>query len=257
MAPGLDFTTLLILFAGGVTAGGVTAVAGGASFLTFPILMAAGLPPLAANITNWVALTPGNFMALAAYRSELADMRKEMRAHLWVSFIGGAVGSLLLLWTGEARFQKAVPWLILTATVFFALGEWIKKRLNTLRDPAHPPSRRWLLVFEFVLLVYGGYFGAGMGIVLLAALAISGARSIHHANAQKNLMTVALSAAGLIIFMPSGHVAWSYALPLFAGAMLGGYSTVRFVKRVPERVVRNAVLVWAITLTAYSFWKYG
>jgi uncharacterized membrane protein YfcA len=248
---------LALLFAGGFVAGGVTAVAGGASFLTFPILLAAGLPPLAANITNWIALTPGNFMALAAYRSELADMRKDIRPHLLVSFGGGALGGLLLLYTGEARFEKAVPWLILTATVFFALGEWIKKRLNTLRDPTRKPSRRWLLVFEFLLLVYGGYFGAGMGIVLLAALAIAGQHSIHHANAQKNLMTVALSAAGLIIFLPSGHVVWSYALPLFAGAMLGGYSTVRFIKRVPERVVRNAVLVWAITLTAYSFWKYG
>ena len=254
----MAFASVLVLFLGGFVAGGVTAVAGGASFLTFPILIAAGLPPLAANITNWVALTPGNFMALAAYRSELAEMRKDMRSHLVVSFIGGAVGGLLLLWTGEARFEKAVPWLILTATVFFALGEWIKRRLNALRDPTRAPSRRWLLAFEFVLLVYGGYFGAGMGIVLLAALAIAGGKqTIHHANAQKNLMTVALSAAGLIIFLPSGHVVWSYALPLFAGAMLGGYSTVRFVKRIPERAVRYAVLIWAITLTAYSFWKYG
>jgi uncharacterized membrane protein YfcA len=253
----MTLNILALLFAGGFVAGGVTAVAGGASFLTFPILLATGLPPLAANITNWIALTPGNFMALAAYRSELADMRKDIRPHLLVSFTGGALGGLLLLWTGEARFEKAVPWLILTATVFFALGEWIKKRLNALRDPARKPSRRWILAFEFLLLVYGGYFGAGMGIVLLAALAIAGHQSIHHANAQKNLMTVALSAAGLIIFLPSGHVVWSYALPLFAGAMLGGYSTVRFIKRIPERVVRNAVLVWAITLTAYSFWKYG
>ena len=253
----MDIGTLAMLFVGGAVAGGVTAIAGGASFLTFPMLLAAGLPPLAANITNWVALTPGNFMALPAYRSELADLRQDVRAHLLVSFAGGAVGGLLLLWTGEARFQKAVPWLILTATVFFALGEWIKRRLNALGNPARTPSRRGLLVFEFALMVYGGYFGAGLGIVLLAALTIAGQRSIHHANAQKNLMTVALSAAGLLIFLPSGHVAWAYVLPLFLGATVGGYSTVRFVKRIPERAVRHAVLVWAITLTAYSFWKYG
>ena len=253
----LSINTLLMLFAGGFVAGGVTAIAGGASFLTFPILIAAGLPPMAANITNWVALTPGNFRALAAYRTELAEMRKGLRAHLAVSFAGGAVGGLLLLWTGEARFEKAVPWLILTATVFFALGEWIKLRINTLGSTDHRPSGRWMLLFEFALLTYGGYFGAGMGIVLLAALTLAGERSIHRANAQKNLMTVALSAAGLMLFLPSGHVVWSYALPLFAGAMLGGYSSVRFVKRIPERAVRNAVLVWAITLTAYSFWKYG
>jgi len=236
----MEIATLAMLFAGGVVAGGVTAIAGGSSFLTFPMLLAAGLPPLAANITNWVALTPGNFMALPAYRSELADMRRDVRAHLVVSFAGGAVGGLLLLWTGEARFEKAVPWLILTATVFFTLGEWIKVRLNALRNPARIPSRRWMLAFEFLIMIYGGYFGAGMGIVLLAALTIAGQPSIHHANAQKNLMTVAVSAAGLIIFLPSGHVVWAYVVPLFIGAMLGGYSTVRFVRRIPERAVRNA-----------------
>ena len=105
----MDIPTLLVLFAGGFVAGGVTAVAGGASFLTFPMLIAVGLPPLVANITNWIALMPGNFMALAAYRSELKEMRHEVRAHLVVSFLGGALGCVLLLWTGEARFARAVP----------------------------------------------------------------------------------------------------------------------------------------------------
>ena len=253
----MDLATAVALFAGGVIAGGVTAVAGGASFLTFPMLIAAGLPPLTANITNWIALMPGNFMALVAYRSELADMRTHVRAHLIVSFAGGLAGALLLLWTGEARFEKAVPWLMLTATAFFALGGWIKLRLDALRHPAHRPSRRWLLAFEFALMVYGGYFGAGVGIVLLAALAIAGQTSIHRANAQKNLMVVALSAAGMLVFLPSGHVAWLYALPVFAGASLGGYGTVRFIRRIPERAVRHAVLGWAIALAAFSFWKYG
>ncbi|MEO8855964.1 MAG: sulfite exporter TauE/SafE family protein [Burkholderiaceae bacterium] len=253
----VTLVTILILFAGGVAAGGVSAVAGGSSFLTFPLLLAAGLPPLAANITNWVALIPGNFVALAAYRTELADMRSELKQHLIVSFMGGLLGAVLLLWTGEARFEKAVPWLLLVATVFYALGEWIKKRFNKMRDPTRAPSPRWILAFEFGLLVYGGYFGAGVGIVLLAALAIMGQRSIHHANAQKNLMIVAMSAAGLILFLPSGHVVWLYGLPVFAGSMLGGYGSVRFIKRIPERAVRNAVLVWAFVLTGFMFWKYG
>ena len=248
---------MLVLFAGGVVAGGVTAIAGGSSFLTFPLLIAAGLPPLAANITNWIALMPGNFMALAAYRSELRAMRHAVRAHLVVSFAGGLLGGALLLWTGEARFEKAVPWLLLTATAFFALGEWIKTRLDALRGPGKAPSRRWLLAFEFVLMVYGGYFGAGVGIVLLAALAIAGQASIHMANAQKNLMVVALSAAGCIMLLPSGHVVWAYVLPLFLGASLGGYAAVRFIRRIPARAVRNAMLVWAVALTLYAFWKYG
>ena len=210
----MDITTLLVLFAGGLTAGGVTAVAGGASFLTFPMLIAVGLPPLVANITNWVALIPGNFMALAAYRSELREMRHEVRAHLVVSFLGGAVGCVLLLWTGEARFARAVPWLMLTALLFFALGEWIKRHLDRFRDPEHRLSPRWILLFEFILMVYGGYFGAGVGIMLLAALAMAGEASIHRANAKKNLMVVALSGAGCLILLPSGQVAWLYALPV-------------------------------------------
>lgn len=253
----MDTTTFLLLLGGGVVAGGVTAVAGGSSFLTFPLLIAAGLPPLTANITNWIALMPGNFMALPAYRAELHAMRHTVRSHLWVSFAGGLVGGLLLLWTGEARFQRAVPWLLLTATVFFALGGWVKARLDARRSPGDTPSQRGLLLFEFLLMVYGGYFGAGVGIVLLAALAIAGQTSIHHANAQKNLMVVALSAAGMIVLLPSGHVAWWYVLPLFVGSSIGGYATVRFIRRIPAQAVRAAVLLWAVVLTLYAFWKYG
>jgi len=253
----MDLPTLLVLFAGGLVAGGVTAVAGGASFLTFPMLIAVGLPPLVANITNWVALMPSNFMALAAYRSELKEMRQEVRAHLVVSFLGGAAGCVLLLWTGEARFARAVPWLMLTALLFFALGEWVKSHLDSIRRPGSRPSALWILLFEFVLMVYGGYFGAGIGIMLLAALAMAGEASIHRANAKKNLMVVALSAAGCLILLPSGQVAWTYALPLFVGASLGGYASVRFVRRIPAQAVRKLVLVWAIVLTVYSFWKYG
>lgn len=253
----MEVATLLLLFAGGLLSGAVTAIAGGGSFLTFPMLLAAGLPPLAANITNWVALMPGNFMALAAYRTELAEMRHDVRAHLLVAFCGGLVGGLLLLWTGEVRFQKAVPWLMLTATLFFAFGEWVKKRLHAWRKPDRPMSRRAILVFEFVLMVYGGYFGAGLGIVLLAALAMAGEASIHRANAKKNLMVVALSIAGMIVFLPSGIVVWAYAIPILVASGLGGYGAIYLVRRVPQHVLRLAVLVWAILLTGVMFWKYG
>ncbi len=253
----MEAVTLVLLFAGGLVSGGVTAVAGGGSFLTFPMLLAAGLPPLSANITNWVALMPGNFMALAAYRSELVDMRREVRPNLVVALCGGLVGSLLLLWIGEVRFEKAVPWLMLAATLFFALGEWVKQRLHAWRKPDQAVSQRAMLVFEFVLMVYGGFFGAGLGIILLAALAMAGEASIHKANAKKNLMVAALSIAGLIVFLPSGQVIWAYAVPILIGSGLGGYSAVFFIRRIPQHVVRMGVLVWAIALTAAMFWKYG
>ncbi len=253
----MEIVTLMLLLAGGFVSGAVTAVAGGGSFLTFPMLLAAGLPPLAANITNWIALMPGNFMALAAYRTELMEMRREVRPHLIVALCGGLVGSLLLLWIGEVRFEKAVPWLMLTATLFFALGEWVKKRLHAWRTPEQPVPPKAILAFEFVLMVYGGFFGAGLGIILLAALAMAGEASIHKANAKKNLMVAALSIAGLMVFLTSGEIVWAYAIPILIGSGLGGYSAVFFIRRIPQHVVRWVVLVWAIGLTGVTFWKYG
>ncbi len=253
----MEIATLALLFAGGFLSGAVTAVAGGGSFLTFPMLLAAGLPPMSANITNWVALIPGNMMALVAYRKELADMRHDVRANLIVASAGGLTGSLLLIWAGEVRFEKAVPWLMLTATLFFAFGEWIKRRLHAWRKPSQGPSRRAILAFEFVLMVYGGFFGAGLGIILLAALAMAGETSIHKANAKKNLMVVALSAAGLLVFLPSGQIVWVYAVPILVASSLGGYSAVFIIRRIPQHAVRQAVLAWAIVLTGVMFWKYG
>ena len=254
----MEIATLILLFAGGFLSGAVTAVAGGGSFLTFPMLLAAGLPPISANITNWVALIPGNMFALAAYRKELVEMRHQVRANLLVAAAGGLTGSLLLLWTGEVRFEKAVPWLMLTATLFFAFGEWIKRRLHAWRKPGSPGlPRRAILVFEFLLMVYGGYFGAGLGIILLAALAMAGEASIHKANAKKNLMVMALSAAGLVVFLPSGQIVWAYAMPILIASSLGGYSAVFYIRRIPQNAVRQAVLAWAIVLTAATFWKYG
>lgn len=253
----MDVTTLVLLFVGGLLGGAISAIAGGGSFLTFPMLLAAGLPPMAANITNWVALMPGNFMALAAYRTELAEMRQDVRAHLLVAFFGGLTGGLLLLSIGEVRFEKTVPWLMLTATLFYALGEWLKARLHAWRKPDRPMSGRVMLVFEFILMVYGGFFGAGLGIVLLAALAMAGEASIHKANAKKNLMVAALSLAAMIVFLPSGEVVWLYALPILAGSGLGGYGAIYIVRRIPQHVLRTAVLAWAIVLTAVMFWKYG
>jgi uncharacterized protein len=253
----MEVATLVLLFVGGVLSGAVTAIAGGGSFLTFPMLLAAGLPPMAANITNWVALMPGNFMALAAYRTELAEMRNDIRAHLLVAFFGGLCGGALLLWSGEVRFEKAVPWLMLTATLFFAFGDWVKQRLHAWRKPDRPVSARAILVFEFLLMVYGGYFGAGLGIVLLAALAMAGEASMHKANAKKNLMVAALSVAGMIVFLPSGVVVWAYAVPILIGSGIGGYGVVFLVRRVPQHVLRHTVLAWAIVLTGVMFCKYG
>jgi uncharacterized membrane protein YfcA len=260
----MDLLTLAAMLAGGVLAGAISAVAGGASFLTFPMLLATGMAPMAASITNWVALTPGNFMALFAYRRELGQLRDAQGAtgpSLWaqmlVAFAGGAAGAALLLYTPEARFEQAVPWLMLGATLIFALGDWMRRRLLASGQTMRRPAGGVLLACEFILMVYGGYFGSGLGIMLLALLTILGEASIHRANAHKNLLNAVLSVSVVGIYLNSGQVQWRYGLPLFAGGLLGGYLGVRLSRRVPDRIIRLAVLLWAGVLTGIMFWKYG
>ena len=253
----MDWFLITALFAGGLVSGGLSAVAGGSSFLTFPLLLASGLNPLVANVTNFMALTPSNFVALAAYRDELRELRQDIALHLAIALIGGTIGSLLLIWGGEARFERFVPWLMLTATILFAAGGWLRSRLDRIGRGNGGIRQRWLYVFEFVLMVYGGYFGAGIGIIALAALAIAGQTSLHHANAQKNAMIAAMSVVSLGIYIWSGHIAWLAGLPLVLGVIIGGYASIRVIKRIPERIVRLGVLAWAVLLTIYTFWKYG
>lgn len=259
----MDLLTLALLF-GGVLAGAISAVAGGASFLTFPLLLVTGMSPMAANITNWVALSPGNLVALLAYRRELRQLRlaqsdagPSLRAQLIVSFLGGLTGAGLLLATPDLRFEQAVPWLMLLATLTFAVGDWTRRRLlqsgRELRQP-RPSSQLFCL---YLLMIYGGYFGSGLGIMLLALLTLLGQASIHRANAHKNLLVAVLSVAVLGFYVTSSQMQWHFGLPLFIGGLLGGYLGVRLSRHVPDHVIRLAVLVWAVVLTGYMFWRYG
>ena len=256
----MDLPLTLLLLAGGVLAGAVAAIGGGASFITFPALLATGMSPMIANVTNWVALMPGNFMAVLAYRGELREMverERGVKARLLGALLGGVTGSLLLFWAGQARFEKAVPWLMLTATLLFALGDWLRRRLLAHQGGASTTHFRLALGVEFLMMAYGGYFGAGLGIMLMALYTIMGETSIHRANAMENLLVTGLSFSSGVIYLFSGQVVWTYALPLFAGATLGGYGGIRLARRVPGQVLRRVVLSWASVLTAYMFWKYA
>ena len=253
----IDLLTAAGLLLGGLLAGALNAVAGGSSFITFPLLLAAGLPPLIANTTNFVALTPANAVALVAYRAELGRTGHRLPGPLAISALGGIIGSALLIWSGEARFERLVPWLILASTVLFAFGTWIKGELKRRSRFVGAEWNRTSLFLMFLLAVYGGYFGAGMGIVLLASLSLFGYDDLHEANAVKNAFITVFSLIGTGIFIAGGLIAWTPAMAVLAGTIAGGYAGIRYARQVPERTLRLGILAWAVVLTGYSFWRYG
>jgi len=253
----LDILGWLILAAGGFVAGVVNAVAGGSSFLTFPLLLAAGLHPLAANMTNFVALTPGNIMAMFAYRRELAGVGRRLAVPIVISAVGGLIGAELLLWSGEVRFAHAVPWLILASTILFALGTWLKQRLSRIAGFDGGNWKKISYPLQFLLAIYGGYFGAGMGVVLLATLNIFGHDDLHEANAVKNTLITVFSIVGVAVFISSGTISWPHAIAVMAGTIAGGFVAIRVARRLPQTVLRYGILIWAVVLTVVTFIRYG
>jgi uncharacterized membrane protein YfcA len=230
-------------------------MAGGAGFMTFPLLVASGLSELEANASNFVALAPANLVGVAAYRRELLKVHK-IGWRLVLAASGGMAGSLFLIWAGEASFQSAVPWLLLATTVSFAMGPWVKHKLELHYEF---DGRKWLwlsFVLEFIVYAYGGYFGLGMGIVLLALYAVFGHEDIHEANSLRNATITVVTIIGIVIFARAGVIRWRESFAMMAGAIIGGYAMIRFSRKVPPWLVRNAILGWASALTVYAFWRY-
>lgn len=252
----MDYVQIILLFGGGLVAGFINVMAGGAGFMTFPLLVAAGMTEIEANASNFVALLPANVVGTVVYRHELRTVRRHLGLRLALAALGGIIGSTLLVYSGQAAFQKAVPWLLLFATASFALGPWIKVKLE--RDFNFDGSRwLWLsFVLEFIVYVYGGYFGLGMGIVMFAIFAIFSQMSIHQVNAIRNVTITLLTLIGIVILAQAGIIRWIPSLVMMAGAITGGYATARFARNLPAGLVRNGILVWAVFLTGLAFWRY-
>ena len=242
-----------LLLAAGLFAGALNAIAGGATFFTFPALMLTGLPPLVANATNFVALAPSNIAALPAFRAELRRIGRALIPLLAVGGLGGLLGALALLWLGAGLFASAVPWLMATATLLFAgaphLRKWFQARSRGWAGSGSAPT----LVLLFVFSVYGGYFGAGLGQIILAALIISGHGDFHAANALKNAVIAAISLTSVAIYALSGVVAWPEAGIMLTGATLGGFFGGRYSRLVPQLILRRLVITFGLFLTTYYF----
>ena len=246
----LDVVTLLGI---GVLGGVWNAVAGGATLFTFPALMAAGLPPLVANATNYVALLPSNAAALPAYRCELRQVGRALWPLVIVSGLGAIVGSVLLLFSDPAVFERLIPALILTATALFAFGDQIRAKLLHVAGGTRTGSVVYLGLF--VASIYGGYFGAGLGIILLGIAQIMGYSDFHVANAIKNLLASSFSLLSIIVFGVGGLIAWPQAFAMMAGSTVGGYLGGTFAKYINPQLLRGAVILFGVVLSGVYAWR--
>ena len=243
---------LLLIFAAGLWAGLQNALAGGGSFVTLPALIMSGMSPLAANITSTVALFPGQVTSGLAGRSLVTGTgRLSFKALFGISVVGGALGGLLLLNTPSSIFSRLVPWLVLFATAMFAWGSFRRKPANLAAAQIGPVPTG---IAQFFIAIYGGYFGGGIGFLMMAALSMAGVTA-RHAAATKNVLASVMNAAAVALFVTSPLVHWPQAIALGAGAILGGLAGVWALRRVNERWLRIAIVCIGLALTVGLFVK--
>jgi uncharacterized protein len=240
-----------LLIAAGLAAGTVNGLAGGGTFFTFAALVASGLPTLDANATSAVALTPANLASVVAYRSEVSAYRKEMVALAALGAAGAAVGAWLLIAIGDAGFRPTVPWLLLLATLLFAFSGSIRavvwpsggQRISTVVVSA----------LMFLISIYGGFFGAGMGIVMLAGLSIIHPGDFHRANAIKNFVALLVQIVSATLLIAGGLVHWQQAIITTVASIVGGYAGVGLARRASAKLIRAVVVTVGAALTVVFF----
>ncbi len=241
---------LLLIACAGLWAGAQNAVAGGGSFITLPALMAAGLDARVANITSTVALFPGQVTAGLANRTLVGPVGPiPFRRLVWLSAVGGVVGAILLLLTPSELFRRMLPWLILAATLLFARGAF-----GAPPRPKAAGPRRATLGAQFLVATYGGYFGGGIGFLMLALFTLGGA-TVKAAQANKNALAAVMNGAGTVVFAASGEAVWTAALVLGAGAMAGGLVGARMIHVVPDRALKILVVTIGLALFAGLLWR--
>ena len=247
----------LLLFLAAMGGGTLNAVAGGGSFLTFPTLVFQGVSPIVANATSTVALWPGSIASTAGYRDDLRMLRRWLLPFTAASLAGGYLGAWLLLRTSPYDFRALIPWLILVATLVFAFGDRVVTRLRSRSGGAARPPSRWGLplavLVQLAIAVYGGFFGGGMGIMMLASYTILGMTDIHAMNGMKSWLAVMINGVAVATFVVAGAVLWPQAVVMLGGAVVGGYWGARGAKRVRPLYVRRFVILLGAVLTVYFF----
>ena len=246
----MSLLAAILLFAAGFLSGAVNAVAGGGTFITFGTLTLLGMPPIMANATSSITQFPGYVTSTLAYWSDIRVIGKMAILLTAASAAGALVGALILLSLDNPSFRAMVPWLLIGATMLFAVGPRLKPSPKT--SQATTRSRRITgAVIQFITAAYGGFFGAGMGIMMLATLGLTEGGDYHRLNALKNLLSVVIAAVAIIIFASGGVVGWLQAFVMVPAVALGGYCGVWAAKRVPQGWVRLFVIAVGLFLTGY------
>jgi len=235
----------LLIFAAAAVAGAINSVAGGGTLISFPTLLWLGMDSIQANATNTVAIWPGSLGSAWGYRRELRGFDRRVVSLVIPSVIGGIAGAVLLRLTPSELFDRLVPALIFFATVIFMLQERFQRWFNWSATHAEHEGAQWVagaMLFQFVVALYGGYFGAGIGILMLAALAIMGHTDIHQMNGIKNVLAVVINGVAAIYFIWSGLVSWPHAIVMAVGAIIGGVGGAGLARRMGRQMVRRLVI---------------
>lgn len=251
-----SYVTYGWLLLSSLAAGILNSIAGGGTLLTFPALLAV-VSPVVANATSTVALVPGSLAGAWGYRRELRESAAWASLLFWPSILGGALGALLVSRLDERYFDLLIPWLILTAAVLFLLQP-LMTRLVRIRPADQAPGKRSIalvLIFQFLVAIYGGYFGAGIGILMLSALGLMGMGDIHRMNALKTLLAACINAVAVAVFVLEAKVNWGYALSMAVAAVIGGYVGARAARRLNRNLVRWVVIVIGFGLAAHFFYR--
>ena len=245
----IELHTLVLIALAGIYAGAQNVLAGGGSFVTFPALLLAGINPLAANMTSTIALFPSQIPSAIAGRGLAGGVGRLSFKRLFLISIGGGIaGAMLLLNTPVSIFVRLVPWLVLFATAVFAWGNFRRKPLHAVQRVSMPV----VALVQSGISIYGGYFGGGIGFLMLAALTIAG-QPVRMASATKNVLAMAMNASAVAIFVFSDLVNWPAAMALGLGGILGGLSGSWLLHRLPENILRGFVVVVGAILTVWLF----
>lgn len=252
-----DLFGLVVLFVAAMIAGAINSVAGGGTLISFPSLVAFGIPSISANATNTAALWPGSLSSAVAYSKDTKIYRDLLLPLVIPSIIGGLLGALALVVTPPQLFDEIVPFLVLFATLLFALRDVITRffKLGDGDESVTALGRVWGFLFQLFVAMYGGYFGAGIGILMLASLSVMGLRDIHRMNGLKTILATLINMIAFVFFAIKGLVVWDLAVLMAIGAIIGGYAGARLAKRVDQRYIRAFVIVVGLVVSVWLFVK--